>query len=94
MQLHHPLAHGVDNLLVVGGHDHCGASPVDGIQDLHDAQGGGWIKIACGLICQQNFRIVDVGPGQSHTLGLAAGKLVGVVVLLAGQPHSLEHLRH
>ncbi len=94
VQFDHALAHGVDDLLVVRGHDDGGSRAVDGVQHLHDAERGGRIEVAGGLVGEQDLRMVHICAGDGHTLRLAAGKLLRVVVLLAGEPNGLQHLRH
>ena len=48
LQLDHPLAHLVDDALVVGGHDHGGAGPVDPLQQPHDVLRGGRVQVPVG----------------------------------------------
>src|SRR5215207_6111998 len=40
LQLDHPPAHRVDDVVVVGGHQHGGAGPVDPLEQKHDVLGG------------------------------------------------------
>ena len=94
MQLDDALAHRVDDLLVVRGHHDRRAGAVDGVQHLHDAQRRRRIEVSGGLIGQQDLRMVHIRAGDGHTLLLTAGQLMRVVVLLTGQSHGLQHLRH
>src|SRR5690349_13436385 len=46
LELDHPFAHFVDDVVVVGGHDHRGAILVDLVQHSHDAHGGGGVQVS------------------------------------------------
>src|ERR1700744_5995104 len=87
-----PLAHGVDDGRVVGGHDHRGAGPVDPVQDLHDADRGGGVDVSGGLVGQQDHRPVHERAGHGDPLLLAAGQLVGDPGVLALQAHQVDDL--
>ena len=83
LELDDPLAHGVDDGGVVRGHDHGGPGPVDAVEHLHDADRGGRVDVAGGLVGQQDHRPVDERAGHRDPLLLAAGQLVGHAVRLA-----------
>lgn len=86
------LAHGVDHLAVVGGHDDGGAGAVDAVQQLHDAQRDGRVEVAGGLVADKQRRAVDHGAGHGDALLLSAGELVGEVVHLLAQADEAQHL--
>src|SRR5579863_2079096 len=91
-ELHHTLAHRVDDRRVMGGHDDRGAGPVDPVQDLHDPDGGGRVDVAGRLVRQQDHRPVHESPGHRDPLLLPAGQLVGHPVVLAFQPYQIDDL--
>src|SRR5919106_6802068 len=93
VQLDHPPSHRVDDVLVVGGHDHGRAGAVDAVEQLHDANAGGRIEVARGLVAEQDPRAVDERPGHRDTLLLATRELVRVGVELVAQTHELDDLR-
>src|SRR6476661_2732151 len=84
-ELDDPLAQLVDDLVVVGGHDDGRAGAVDPVQQAHDAQAGGRVEVAGGLVGDEDRRLVDEGPGDGHALLLAPGELVWQPLLLALQ---------
>ena len=88
MQFDHAFAHGVDDLFVVRGHHDGGAGTVDGVQHLHDAQRRSRVEIAGRLVGKQDLRMVHIGARDGYTLGLTAGKLMRIAVLLTGQTDS------
>ena len=92
VQFDHALAHRVDDLFVMRGHDDGGAGAVDGVQHFHDAQRSGRVEVAGGLVGQQNLRVIHVGAGDGHTLLLATGELMRIVLFLAGESHGIQHL--
>ena len=94
VQFDHALAHRVDDLFVMRGHDDGGAGAVDGVQHFHDAQRSGRVEVAGGLVGQQNLRVIHVGAGDGHTLLLATGELMRIVLFLAGESHGIQHLGH
>ena len=52
------------------------------------------IQRAEGFVQQQHARFNRQGPGQSHTLPLAARQLAGVAVADVGQLDQFQQLRH
>jgi hypothetical protein len=88
VELDHPAAHRVDDGAVVGGHDHRGAGAVDAVEQAHDADRGGRVEVAGGLVGQQDQRPVHEGPGDRHALLLAAGELVGKFSIFLARPTS------
>ena len=79
VELDDPTAHGVDDAAVVGGHDHGRARAVDAVEQAHDADRGGRVEVAGGLVGQQDQRPVHERPGDRDPLLLATGELVGEV---------------
>src|SRR5208337_2909701 len=66
--------------LGIMGHDnYCLSLPVQVAKDLHDLDTGLAVKIAGRFIAEEDFWIVDQGPGNGHTLLLPTRKLVGPV---------------
>ena len=57
---------------------------------LHDFVSGLRIKVAGGLVGQNDRRIIDEGAGNSDTLALSAGKFVGLMVHALAQIHGLQ----
>ena len=94
VQFDHAFAHGVDDLLVVCGHDDGGAGTVDGVQHFHDAQRRGRVEVARRLVGEQDLRMVHIRPCDGDALRFAAGQLMGVVVFLACEPHRLQYFGH
>src|SRR6266536_4608200 len=92
LELDHALAHRVDDALVVGGHDHGGAGPVDALEQLHDVLGGGRVQVPGGLVAEHQQGAVDERARDRDPLLLAAGELVGEAVGLVVQADQLEHL--
>ena len=66
--------------------------PGDLLEDIHDLNRGLAVQGAGGLVGQQDIRVVDQGPGDSHPLHLAAGELVGPLFHLVLQSHLLQGL--
>ena len=94
MQFDHALAHGVDDFLIMRGHDDGSAGAVDGIQHFHNAQRCGRIKVSGRLVGQQDLRMVHIRSRDGHALRLTAGKLMRIAVFLAGKPNRLQYFRH
>src|SRR3954469_25788229 len=94
LHLDDPLAHLVDDLVVVGGHDDRRPRAVDPVEQAHDPDTGRRVEVAGRLVCQQDRRPVDEGPGDGDPLLLAAGELVREAALLAREADEVEHLRH
>src|SRR5437879_6496092 len=88
---HHPASHDVDDLPVVGRHQHRGAARVDLQQQLNNLPRGRRVEVSRGLIREKNPWVVDQGAGDRHPLLLAARKLVGVFAFFAFQTHDAEH---
>src|SRR5688572_11151289 len=72
-------------------YDHQGSAHVSmqGKEQLPHRLTGFGIKIAGGLIGEQNFGLADKSPRQTHTLLLAAGELDGVVLQPVTQADAL-----
>ena len=87
-QLEHAAAHLVDHRLVVGGHQHGRAGPVDPVEQPHDVDARLGIEVAGRLVGQQQRRMVDERARDRDALLLAAGELVGVVVELRREARS------
>ena len=80
--------------VVVGGHHHGGAGPVDPLEQQHDVLAGVRVEVAGRLVGQQHQRPVDERAGDRDPLLLAAGQLVRQPVGLAVEADQLEHLGH
>ena len=52
----------------------------------------GAVEVAGRLVGQEDRRAVDEGPGDRHPLALAAGELVGTVVMRSASPTCVERL--
>ena len=76
-------------LRIVGHHHH---QPVLGHfpQQIHDLDAGFAVQSACGLVGQQNVRIIDQSPGNGDPLHLAAGHLIGALVHLIPQAYLFQ----
>ena len=90
----HPLAHGIDDLPVVGHHQNRGAALVDLLQQSHDLPGILGIQVAGWLVGQQDGGLVHQGPGQRHPLLLAAGELLCLRFVFSRQPHRCQDGGH
>ena len=88
------LAHGVDHLAIMGGHDDGGTGPVDEVEQLHDTERDGRVEIARRLVTDQKRWTVDHGPRDRDALLLPARELVWIVIHLLGQTDEAEHLRN
>src|SRR3954454_10973566 len=93
LHLHDPLAHLVDDLVVVGGHDDGRAGPVDPIEQPHDADAGRRVEVAAavrgfglagGLAARRIGGRLTKARADRDPLLLAAGELVREAALLAG----------
>src|SRR5439155_9540962 len=80
--------------VVVGCHEHGRTGPVDPVEQLHDVHRGSGVKVPGRLVCQEDQRPVDEGPGDRDALLLATGELVGVVAQFLPQPDQVQDLRH
>ena len=88
-----PVAHGERFLLVVRDEDERHAELVLKRLELHLeilAQPG--VESCERLVEQEHARTQDQRAGQGHPLLLAAGELVRLALLEAGESHALEHL--
>src|SRR5919202_4298159 len=94
LHLDHPLAHLVDDLVVVRGHDDGRARAVDPVEQAHDPDAGGGVQVPGGLVGEQDRRAVDEGASDGDALLLTAGQLVREAPLLAREADEVEHLRH
>src|SRR4028118_2202541 len=91
---HHPLAHHVHHLPVVGGDDDRGAGAVDPVQELHDADAGVRVEVARRLVGDEYRRLRDESPGDGDPLLLPAGEHLGVLVHLAREAYEVQDLGH
>ena len=87
-----PLVKMIHQALFVGHHHHGGAQGVDALQQGHDLQGAGGVQVAGGLVGHDGAGIVHQGPGDGHSLLLAAGQLIREPAALAVQPHQAQHI--
>ncbi len=63
------------------GDEHDGvAVGVQGVKQGHDFEAGLGVEVSGGLVGEDDGGPVDQGAGDGHTLALAAGELVGLVV--------------
>src|SRR5919197_317259 len=92
LQLDDALAHGVDDALVVRGHQHGRAGAVDALQQLHDVLGGAGVEVPGGLVAEHQQRAVDERPCDRDALLLAARQLVREAVGLVVEADELEDL--
>src|SRR4051794_39461102 len=94
LHLDDPLAHLVDDLVVVRGHHDRRPGAVDPVEQAHDADAGGGVEVSGRLVGQQDRRAVDEGARDGDPLLLAARQLVREPALLAREPDQVEHLGH
>src|ERR1700712_1463 len=59
LQFDHPATHRVDDVVVVGGHQHGGTGAIDPFEQQHDVGAGVRIEVAGRLVGQQQQRTVD-----------------------------------
>ena len=78
----------------MGRHEDGRPSPVDAVQETHDALRRGRVEVSGGFVGKKNQRSVDECPSHRHTLLLTTGELVREAVVLVAEPHELEYLRH
>ena len=52
------------------------------------------MEISSRLVCQQQQRLVDHGPRDSHELLLSSGELVGKQILFGDDLETVESIRH
>ena len=93
-ELHDPPPHAVDDALIVRRHHHGRPGAVDAVEQSHDADRGGGVEVAGGLVGQQDQRPVDERPGDRDPLLLSTGELVGQVGVLALETDQIEDLGH
>ena len=77
----------------MGRHDDGRARAVDSVKETHDAQRRLRVKVAGGLVREQQLGAVHHGARDSDTLLLTTGQLVRQARFLAGQAHQLEGVR-
>ena len=75
--------------------DHGGDAhaPVDVLDELEDAAGGGRVQGGGGLVAQQHLGVAGQGPGNGDALLLPAGELHRIGVGLVGQAHDVQILQ-
>ena len=88
-QPHHPSAP-LGDLRLVGHDDHRSAFVVQVRKQPHDFFGGFGVKVARGLVREEEGRIGQQGSGDGHPLFLTARELVGSVVHAIRQAHPFE----
>ncbi len=72
-------------------HDHGHAAGMtERAEIFHDQAAGAGVQRAGGFVGQQNARIVDHGPGDGHTLLLAAGQPVAAIMHSGGKAHQFQ----
>jgi len=76
----------------VGGHQHSTTAFADFPEQNHDSLGSFRIKIACGFIRQDDFRIVEQGPGNDNALLFTSRQLVRHFKSLVLQVDLFQHL--
>ena len=87
----HPVGQGDGLLEVVGDEDHGSREGGPHLQQFVFHHGACLhVESAERLVHQQDLRLVDKGLGKRYTLAHAARKLVWVVVLETGQPHTRD----
>src|SRR5919201_678633 len=91
---HNSPAHHVDNLSVVGRHQHRGAPSVDLEQQLDDLPGGRRVQVSGGLVREEDPRVVHQRPSDSDALLFTARELIRKLGLLSLQANDAEHLFH
>ena len=88
------LAHGIDDVLIVGNYQNCGSSVIDLLHQSHDLFRGFRIQVSGRLICQKDVWAVYQCSGKSNSLLLTTGKLIRVCLILSCKSYLLENLRH
>ena len=58
--------------------------------EIHDLLRGHCIKCAGGLVCKEDFGIINKGSRNSNSLALTAGKLVWTLVILTAKTYSVK----
>src|SRR5450759_1039852 len=95
-ELDNPLLEGVDDILVVGCHDHRGARVVDSFEELDDSYRHRRVEVTGGFVRQEYGRTVHKRAGNGHPLLFATGHLVGIrleFMAQADQPEDLGDVR-
>ena len=92
VQNHDTLIRVPQELPVVCGNHHGGASHVHAPEKHHDLPRDVGIQVPCRLIRQEDQRVVQDGAGNGHPLLLAARELQGESLLLAREPDGLQGL--
>ena len=75
----------IDHTFVVSGQDHRRAKIVYLLEYLYYLEGIEGIKIARGLVGDENVGLIDDGTGDSNTLFLSRRELVGEVPKLVSE---------
>jgi hypothetical protein len=70
--------------------NYCLTFPVKLVKKLQNAVAGFAVEIARRFIGQQNARITDKRPGDSYSLFLTSGKLVGSMFYTVSQSNPLK----
>ena len=76
------------------GHHDDGAAvfAVQAVEQFHDLGTHLRVKVARGLVGQEDFRVADDGSGDGHALALSAGELRGAVLHAVGEADALDDL--
>ena len=61
-------------------------------KQVHDLTACFSIKSTCGLVCKENFRVIDQRAGNGNSLHLTAGHLIGTLFKLISQAYLCKHL--
>ena len=76
---------------VVCAHDDRRAPLTDFAQQVDDFDARVAVKVARGFVGENDFRVIQYGPGNGDALLFAAAEFVWVTVELFGQFHLFEH---
>ena len=74
---------------LVGDHHDRAARLVEGVEEIHDFDRSGRIKIAGRLISQNHMRVVNQRPGNRHPLLLATRQLIRPMPKPARKTHQI-----
>ena len=94
LELNNPAAHGIDDRVVVGRHDHGGSGAVDAVEDSHDADRRCRVEVSGRLVGKQDQRTVDERTRNRHPLLLTTGEPAWQPVGHLGKTNELEDLRN
>ena len=90
------LFHAVDKIAVMRADDNSGAVSVDLIEECHDGLGRLRIEVAGRLVGDDQFRVIEHGAGNGHTLLLTTGKFhrhgVGLIAKAYCAKYDIDHL--